>query len=97
MSHLFGIRTTRQTKQWAHNFVFWLTARENGTERVGWPGADQNFGILIFFIKRTPAKILHQSLLVLCNFFDPTHPEGYRGTPGTWVGENQKSKLGYFL
>ena len=68
VSHLFGIRTTRQTKRCKRNFEFRPTARENGAGRRGWPGADQKFGFSIFFMKGTPAKIGHRSFSVLCNF-----------------------------
>ena len=37
MSHLLGIRATKQTKCWELNFHFWPTARENRPEGgAGW-------------------------------------------------------------
>ena len=51
-SYLFGNRTMRWTKRCKRNFEFRPTARENRAGRRGWQGANQNFGISIFFYKR---------------------------------------------
>ena len=88
VSHLFGIRTTRQTKRWERNFDFWPTAGENGAGRRGWPGADKNFGISTFFIKRTPAKIGRRSFSALCKFLirrTPRAPRVPRGPGGVKI------------
>ena len=66
VSHLFGIGTTRRTKCWERNFG--PRPEKTGPEGGAGQGGNQNFGISIFFIKRTPAKIGRRSLLVLCNF-----------------------------
>ena len=88
-SHLFGIRTTRQTKRWERNFDFWPTAGENGAGSKAGLGADKNFGISTFFIKGTPAKIGRRSLSVLCNFLirrTPRAPRVPRGPGGSREG-----------
>ena len=54
VSHLFGIRTTRQTKRWERNFDFWPTAGENGAGRRGWPGGRPKFWNFNIFYKRDP-------------------------------------------
>ena len=86
VSHLFGIGTTRQTKRWERNFDFWPTARENGAGRQGWPGGRQKFWNFIIFYKWDPC--LNWSLVIFCFMknFNPTHPEGPTGTPGSWGG-----------
>ena len=67
--HLFGIGTTRQTKRWERNFIFGPRPEKTGPEGGAGRGPDQIFGISIFLIKGTPAKISCLSLFVLCNFW----------------------------
>ena len=78
-SYLFGNRTMRWTKRWKRNFDFWPMAREISAGRRGWQGANQNFGISIFFLKGTSPKIMRWSLFVLCEFLIrcTTGPQGY--------------------
>ena len=64
--------------------------------KAGLAGGDQNFGNSTFFIKGTPLKLGVGGFLLM-HIFDPTHPEGPMGPPGSQGVENQKSKLGYFI
>ena len=96
VSHLFGIGTTMRTKRWERNFEFWPTAGENGAGRRGWPGGRPKFWNFDIFYIIDPSLSQAPVALGFMQLFDPKHPAGSRGTPGSWVGENQKSKLGYF-
>ena len=65
---------------------------EGGADR-----GDQNLGISTFYVKGTPAKIGHGSILVLFDSLIRLHPEGPTGTPGPWEGRKSKVKIGYFF
>ena len=72
--HLFGIGTTRQKNVGSGILIFGPRHEKTGPEGGAGGRGDQNFGISIFFVKRTPPKIRRRSLFVLCNFL-------IRGTP----------------
>ena len=86
-----------ESGQWERNFEFWPTARENGAGRQSWPGGRPKFWNFNISYKRDPPENRAPVTFGFMQHFDPTHPEGSRGTTGSQEGVNQKSKLGYFL
>ena len=95
--HLFGIGTTRQTKHRERNFDFWPMARENGPEGWAGRGGQPKFWNFNISYKKDPSLNKWPVAFGFMQLFDPTHPEGSRGTPGSQEGENQESKSGYFI
>ena len=87
VSHLFGIRTMRQTKRGEQNFNFRPTPQGNVAHRQGWRGGGAaniwNFNI---YYKRDPPKIRRQLLLVLCNFMIRRISRAPRVPPGPGRG-----------
>ena len=79
--------------------LFWFCA--HGPRKRGWKAglageSNKIFGISIFFMKGTPAKIWPWSHLVLCNFLIPRTPRAPVITPGPGRVKIKSQNWGFY-